>query len=214
MSFYFEDALKYFSDLSIEKYNAVSVFADLLLQWNGKLALLGNVNKLPSYLFEALEFANFINSQNDKIENIVDFGTGNGLPAIVVAICLDIPIILTEKVFKKICFLKKVVSDLNLKTITIYHGDIKHLRINNSDTVFISKAFACLDSTFDFIENVSRETINGSQRGFFLKGQKVFSEIQEAEKKWSFFYKIHDSIIGEDQCILETKLNGKKNSNL
>lgn len=213
MSLIYQDALKHFPKLSIQKYNSILYFSDILLRWNKKFALLGNADNLFFYIIEALEFVNFISEQNNKIESIVDFGSGNGLPAIVIAICLDIPVTVTEKVFKKICFLKKVVSDLNLKNVTIYHGNIKELRVDNPNSVFTSKAFACLSLTIEFIENVSRETNITSQRGFFLKGKKIFTEIYEAEKKWSFFYKIHDSIVREGQYILEIKLNDKKNSN-
>jgi 16S rRNA (guanine527-N7)-methyltransferase len=213
MSLIYQDALKYFPKLNIQNYNNILYFSDLLLRWNKKFALLGNTDNLFFYIIEALEFVNFISERNNKVEKIVDLGSGNGLPAIVIAICLDIPIILTEKVFKKICFLKKVVSDLKLKNVTIYHGNIKDLRLDNSNSVFTSKAFASLSLTLDFMEIVSRETIDDYKKGFFLKGKKVFNEIYEAEKKWSFFYKIHDSIVREGQYILEIELNGKKNSN-
>ncbi len=69
------------------------------------------------FAFEALQKVNNLatNQKHPKLQNIIDIGSGGGLPGIVLAILLpETKVFLVERRVKKASYLEKIISDLKL----------------------------------------------------------------------------------------------------
>ena len=65
----------------------------------------------------------------DDGDQVLDIGSGSGLPGIPVAIlCPDAHITLCEIRLKRAAFLERAVSSLGLKNVTVYNGDVQKIR--------------------------------------------------------------------------------------
>ena len=67
-------------------------------------------------VFEALEGS-----------SIADLGTGAGFPGVVLAIMLDRPIVLVERMKRRVDFLKNVILRCNLKNVRIVSKDVSEV---------------------------------------------------------------------------------------
>ena len=102
------------ADPQLERYKR------LLLEWNEKVNLIGPEAKanLDDHISEALAAAEFLNPSGE----VLDFGTGGGLPAIPMAIVSPAARFhLVEVDQKKWAFLKHVVRECRLNAVV--HGD-------------------------------------------------------------------------------------------
>lgn len=101
-------------DEKLERYK------ELLLTWNEKINLIGPEARdhIDDHLVEALAAAKFLRPEGE----VLDFGSGGGLPAIPMAIVSpEARFHLVESDQKKWAFLKHVVRELSLKAVV--YGD-------------------------------------------------------------------------------------------
>lgn len=209
----YQNALLLYPKLDHESFTKINIYYDLLLKWQKTIPLVGGKENILLHFLDSLEFCyllhNLLSSQNAPY-SIVDLGTGNGFPAIIISIILGCDIICTEKNFKKCCFLKEVIRILNLKNITLHSGLIEKLELKNNTSYFISRALADLSTIFNYITIVSRET---RVKALLFKGKKIHQEIIKAKEQWDFSYTLHQSIIKKEGVICEINLiNGRHNN--
>lgn len=107
-------------------------------------------------------------------ESIADLGTGAGFPGIILAIMLDRPIVLIERMKRRVDFLKNVILRCNLKNVRIISRDISE--VEEKFDIVTCRAFHPI---FDIIDDVERIL---SDNGVFApyKGKKsyLYSEIE------------------------------------
>lgn len=114
-----------------------------------------------------------------KAKNVLDVGSGGGLPGIVLAIWAlgDRPgmrVSMIDTVHKKTAFLTQVKAELNLSNVTVYSGRVEQLRVEPLFDVITSRAFADLS---DFV------TWSGhlmADQGQFIAMKGVDSPVEEA----------------------------------
>jgi 16S rRNA (guanine527-N7)-methyltransferase len=95
-------------------------YRDLLLQWTARVNLIGPEARrnLDDHIAEAIEAAELLKPEG----NVLDFGSGGGLPAIPMAIAFPgIRLHMVEADQKKWAFLKHVVRECELNSVV--HGD-------------------------------------------------------------------------------------------
>jgi 16S rRNA (guanine527-N7)-methyltransferase len=98
----------------------LDLYKQLLLSWNEKINLIGPEAKanLDEHIEEALEAAEILQPQRE----ILDFGSGGGLPAVPMAIATpNARFHLVESDKKKWAFLKHVVRECRLNSVV--YGD-------------------------------------------------------------------------------------------
>jgi 16S rRNA (guanine527-N7)-methyltransferase len=98
----------------------LDLYKQLLLSWNEKINLIGPEPKanLDEHIEEALEAAEILHPERE----ILDFGSGGGLPALPMAIVApDARFHLVESDKKKWAFLKHVVRECRLNSVV--YGD-------------------------------------------------------------------------------------------
>ena len=174
---------------------------DLLLEGASKLGLTLSPNqkeKLEKYISE-IELFNTIYklvSYSDKDEliirhildsmagvkvfeglkgnSIADLGSGAGFPGIILAIMLDRPIVLVERMKRRVDFLKNVILRCNLKNVKIISRDVSE--VEEKFDIVTCRAFHPIFDVIDDVEKILNDD------GVFApyKGKKsyLYSEIE------------------------------------
>lgn len=107
-------------------------------------------------------------------DSIADLGSGAGFPGIILAIMQDRPIVLVERMKRRVDFLKNVILRCNLKNVRIISKDVSE--VEEKFDIVTCRAFHPI---FDIIDDVERIL---SDNGVFApyKGKKsyLYSEIE------------------------------------
>ena len=175
-------------------------YAELLREWSTRMNLVA-----PSTLGD-IETRHFADSAQladvlPKNVDIIDMGSGAGVPGVVLAI-LGWRVTCIESIGKKVLFLNTLKSELDLKNLTIYHGRledfIRQMPANLSNFIFTARAFAPLIKILDYVHTKN-------YRLFLLKGREIESEISVAKKKYKFKYKLIPSKTGDGFITIISK---------
>ena len=142
----------------------------------------------------------FLIENDDDI--VVDFGSGGGFPALVLAAFGLNNLILIESDFRKTLFLKECARNMGVDVI------IKQERIENAssdeslDNVSYITARACasLSKLLNYAKNYKNKNFKSC---LFLKGQGASEEILDAQKTWEINKTLHQSITDENASIVE-----------
>ncbi len=137
-------------------------------------------------VFEALEGS-----------SIADLGTGAGFPGVVLAIMLDRPIVLVERMKRRVDFLKNVILRCNLKNVRIVSKDVSE--VEERFDIVTCRAFHPI---FDIIDDVDRIL---STNGVFApyKGKKsyLYSEIENLSNWDVSITNLHVPFLDEERII-------------
>jgi 16S rRNA (guanine527-N7)-methyltransferase len=116
-----------------------------------------------------------------EARNVLDVGSGGGLPGIVLAIVRpDMKVSMIDTVHKKTAFLTQVKAELGLANVTIYTARVEQLQVSDKFDVITSRAFADLS---DFV-NWSSHLLAEQGRYIALKGVAPQEEQQRLPAAW------------------------------
>jgi 16S rRNA (guanine527-N7)-methyltransferase len=165
-------------------------FRVLLEEWNAVMNLVGPSTLPDFWNRHAWDSAQLI-QVDPAARTWADLGAGAGLPGVVLAILgrgrEGFHVHLVESVAKRCRFLSEVVTALDLPA-TI-HND----RAENLDLAVDSvTARAC--APLSRLLGYARPYLAKGATGWFLKGQDVASELEEATKSWKFEAEIVPSL--------------------
>ena len=108
--------------------------------------------------------------------NVIDVGTGPGLPGIPLAIAKpDVAFTLLDSLGKRVRFLKQCVFELNLQNVTPIQSRVEAHTPELRYDVVLSRAFASLKDMLHWCEHL----VDSEGRFLALKGQFPQSEIEE-----------------------------------
>jgi 16S rRNA (guanine527-N7)-methyltransferase len=116
--------------------------------------------------------------------NVLDVGSGGGLPGIVLAIVRpDMRVSMIDTVHKKTAFLTQVKAELGLANATVYTARVEQLQVDDDKRfdVITSRAFADLS---DFV-NWSGHLLAPGGRYIALKGVAPQDEQQRVPQAWT-----------------------------
>lgn len=194
---FFKEINLYTENVSRETCEKLEVYNHLLKKWNSSYNL---VNKrtlqesLDRHFLDSLQLLKIINNQSSTL----DIGSGAGFPGMVLAIAGCTNMTLVESNKKKCEFLNEVARQTNTKVNILCK---RAEETSNKYEQIISRAFSNLTTLLDFMKNVSRET---NVVGYFLKGESIDEEIEEAvAKSWSFSYHKITSITRSTSFIIK-----------
>ncbi len=120
-------------------------------------------------------------------EDIVDVGSGAGLPGIVLAI-LGHRVTLVEPRRKRFEFLQRVVATLDLSTVKLSHGPAEY--IQETCATITARALAPLDRLFSLTHHLARP----GTRWVLPKGRSVNDELEIARAAWHGRFELVPSI--------------------
>ncbi len=156
-------------------------YLTLLDKWNStyNLTAVRDPQAMLTYhLLDSLAVVPFLS----EVKNLLDVGSGGGLPGVVLAIVYpEMKVSMIDIVHKKTAFLNQVKIELGLDNVMVYTGRVEELEIDELFDGIISRAFANLN---DFV-SLSSHVL--SDNGFFyaMKGLIPEDEISNLESGWT-----------------------------
>lgn len=163
--------------LSDEQQLQLLYYLQQLLFWNkayNLTAIKDDQQALIKHIFDSLSIVPFL-----PAGDLLDIGTGAGLPAVIVAICQpQRAVTALDSNQKKIRFIKQVGSELGLKNLTPVASRIEAHA--GSYQVITSRAFASL---VDFVTH-SQSKLADNGIICAMKGIEPIDEIQALRTEW------------------------------
>jgi 16S rRNA (guanine527-N7)-methyltransferase len=167
------------AQLTVDKYNLLSLYLDELLQWNKKINLTAIKDKKlcwQKHIIDSLMLGEFI----DEKKNLLDVGSGAGLPSIPLKVVFpELKITSVDTVGKKIQFQKHCVRKFDLNAFVPLSLRIEELKEKTPDPFdqVTSRAFSSL---LQFCQLCSQYVTVGGKL-IAMKGADYQREIDEAE---------------------------------
>lgn len=163
--------------LSDEQQLQLLYYLQQLLFWNkayNLTAIKDDQQALIKHIFDSLSIVPFL-----PAGDLLDIGTGAGLPAVIVAICQpQRTVTALDSNQKKIRFIKQVASEMGLKNLTPVASRIEAHA--GTYQVITSRAFASL------VDFVSHSQSKLADNGIIcaMKGVEPVDEIQALQNEW------------------------------
>ncbi|WP_075793958.1 16S rRNA (guanine(527)-N(7))-methyltransferase RsmG [Massilia putida] len=167
-------------DVSPAQQDKLMDYLGLMFKWNAVYnltSLRGPMQMVTHHLLDSLAavpaFA--------QAHNVLDVGSGGGLPGIVLAIVRpDMKVSMIDTVHKKTAFLTQVKAELSLTNVTVYTARVEQLQVSDKFDVITSRAFADLS---DFV-NWSCHLLADGGRYIALKGVAPKDEQERLPAEW------------------------------
>ena len=119
---YLASLCKDFYELTEETAKRLERYAELLIEWNGKMNLTAITDPdeiIIKHFYDCLLFLK--HNEIPKNASVIDVGTGAGFPGLVLKIARpDIKITLLDSLNKRLTFLNEVANDLRLEVETLH----------------------------------------------------------------------------------------------
>ena len=152
----------------------------LLHKWNATYNLTALKNPgdmLTHHVLDSLSVVPFL----VKSQNILDVGSGGGLPGLVLAIVYpEKHVSMVDIVQKKTAFLNQARIELGLDNVTIHTGRVEKLQVEKKFDAIISRAFSSLP---DFV-GLSGHLLDRNGRFYAMKGLSPSDEISNLPSGW------------------------------
>ncbi|MCD7740335.1 MAG: 16S rRNA (guanine(527)-N(7))-methyltransferase RsmG [Candidatus Gastranaerophilales bacterium] len=195
-------------NISPEKKELFSRFADLFKDYNSKVNLMGrnDVNLIfEKHIYDSLAFNLFYTKYVSKNSiNIMDMGTGGGFPAIPLAIYYDnCQITAVDSINKKTKFVNYAAKELCINNIKAVCSRVEKLSDNYSFDIIVSRAMANLPIILEYAMPYLK------QEGFLIayKSKKAAEEIGNSQKKLKI---LNSKIIDKIEYSLPLKEENKR----
>ena len=190
-----------FSDKKIQK---IHKYIDLLLIFNKKYNLISKSTEKEIWNRHILDSAQIIKYIDfNKGHILSDFGSGAGLPGVIISIANTNPNF-HVKLYEKSPVKRDFLADIQKITQFDIERNVYDYEVIKSDYV-VCRAFKKLDLIFD----ISREKIKNPHKLIILKGKNALNDLKKLPKDKNYRYKTVDSITDKDSKIIIATKNGK-----
>ena len=166
--------------VSVDVQQKLLDYMQLLQKWNkvyNLTAVRDPQEMVTLHLLDSLSVLPYI-----KAKNLLDVGSGGGLPGIVLAICKpELQVTTIDTVQKKVIFMRQVKGELGLQNLEVVHTRVENYQPAEKYEVIISRAFSELALFLKLTEHLLAE--NGAWLA--MKGQKPHAELLGLEIKHS-----------------------------
>lgn len=167
-------------DVTPAQQNQLMDYLGLMFKWNAVYNLTSLRDPMQMVTHHLLDSLAAVPAFVDA-KNVLDVGSGGGLPGIVLAIVRpDIKISMIDTVHKKTAFLTQVKAELALSNVTVYTMRVEQLQVSDKFDVITSRAFADLS---DFV-NWSSHLLAEGGRYIALKGVAPKEEQERVPAEW------------------------------
>lgn len=160
-------------DISVEAQQKLLAYLALLQKWNkvyNLTAVRDPVDMVTLHLLDSLSVLPYV-----KVKNLLDVGSGAGLPGVVLAICLPrLQVTTIDTVQKKAIFMRQVKGELGLHNLQVVHARVENFKPAEKFEVIISRAFSDLAL---FIK-LTRNLLDQNGQWLAMKGQVPHHELE------------------------------------
>jgi 16S rRNA (guanine527-N7)-methyltransferase len=176
------------------------IYKDILLKWNKAFnltALRDEKTVVINHLLDSLSVAHLI-QENE----ILDVGSGAGLPGIVLALYdPKKQITLVDKVGKKAAFMRQVCIELDIKNVDVIHCRVEDMDHNKKFDAIVARAFSEMDLLINLTKNIIKK--NGYWYG--MKSKKLMDEIIVKRKEFLEIHQIKVPFLEADRYLIKLK---------
>ena len=155
----------------------------LLAKWNkvyNLTAVRDTGEMVTLHLLDSLSVLPYI-----KCKNLLDVGSGGGLPGIVLAICLpELQVTTIDTVQKKAIFMRQVRGELGLSNLNVVHGRVERYEPEQQFEAIISRAFSEINQLMALTQHL---LLDGG-RWYAMKGVSPSEELTNLGVKNSKVY--------------------------
>ncbi len=188
-------------DVSRETLAALQRYVTLLEKWNAKINLVGRGTQ-PNIWSRHIADSAQLFELAPNAARWVDFGSGGGLPAVVVAILskenlTDRDMVCVDSDQRKCAFLRIVAQELGLR-IAVHAQRIESLKAAPAD-VISARALAPLPQLL----HLAAPNLRNNGTCLFLKGKSWREEVEAARRSWHFSCEAVRSTTSSEAVILK-----------
>ena len=175
---------KYFPQITEFQVEKLILFKDLIKQWNKKINLVSRKdveNFEVNHMLHSLSISKFIKFKKDT--QILDLGTGGGLPGIPLSIVFpNSNFKLIDRKNKKINVLNEIINKLRINNVKAQNIDI--IDLNHNYDFIINRAVSSTDNLIKLCKGrINSKGHNEIKNGIIcLKGGNLNSELKNISK--------------------------------
>lgn len=159
--------------LSDEVQRKLLAYMALLQKWNkvyNLTAVRDPLEMVTLHLLDSLSVLPYVNSKN-----LLDVGSGGGLPGVVLAICKpELQVTTIDAVQKKVIFMRQVKGELGLDNLTPVHARVEDFKPVAPFEIVISRAF----SEIALFINLTKHLIAENGQWLAMKGVMPADELE------------------------------------
>jgi 16S rRNA (guanine527-N7)-methyltransferase len=181
--------------VSRETFEKLERYVALLREENVRQNLVSAATLDQAWDRHILDSAQLVRFAPRSAANWVDVGSGAGLPGIVVACLVDVPVTLVEPRRLRAEFLHKVCESLDLSATVIC---AKAERVEGSFDVITARAVASLTRTLKISSHLS----TGKTTWALPKGRSAPAELAEARQSWQGDFQLEPSVTDAESFIV------------
>jgi 16S rRNA (guanine527-N7)-methyltransferase len=160
-------------DVSLEVQAKLLQYLSLLNKWNkvyNLTAVRDPLEMVTLHLLDSLSVLPYI-----KTKNLLDVGSGGGLPGIVLAICLpQLQVTTIDTVQKKAIFMRQVKGELGLSNLEVVHARVENYQPSEKFAAIISRAF----SELVLLVKLTQHLLADNGQWLAMKGQAPQQELE------------------------------------
>ena len=187
MSKYFDLLERYHMEISQEKLEIYRSLYGIYKDLNDKVNLISRKDFENFYLHHIIHSLSITKFELIKDENnIIDLGTGGGLPGIPLAIYYNRKnFLLVDSIRKKISAVDKIINKINAKNISTLNNRAENLDIKAD--IIICRSVSSVDNLIQWTKGL----LNDEGRLILLKGGNVNKELKNIRSRFTI-YKLDD----------------------
>ena len=173
--------------VSRETLARLEAYAELLTRWSARINLIGRDTIADLWRRHILDSAQLRAFVPDRARNMIDLGSGAGLPGLVLAILGAPGVELVEADSRKCAFLREAAR-ITEAPVTLRPCRIETVSPHPVDFV---TARAC--APLDRLLGLAEPFLAPGSECLFLKGERVEEELTLARKHWTMTPSLHQS---------------------
>lgn len=183
MSKYFDLLERYHMEISKEKLEIYRSLYGIYKDLNDNVNLISRKDFENFYLHHIIHSLSITKFELIKDENnIIDLGTGGGLPGIPLAIYYNRKnFLLVDSVRKKITAVDKIINKINAKNISTLNNRAENLDIKAD--IIICRSVSSVDNLIQWTKGL----LNDEGRLILLKGGNVNKELKNISSRFTIY---------------------------
>lgn len=190
-------------DVSRETLDRLQVYVDTLIKWQNSINLVGPKTIDDIWERHILDSGQIFSLTGDSESQIMDIGSGAGLPGLVIAIMRHgiwgddaVPVTMVESDERKCAFLGVAAQKAGIK-IKIKNDRLEKIPSLYPD-VITARALASIETLYDWTIKQQHEDL----KCVFLKGAQVDEELTYLKEKPNIIIDKHPSLTSGDGVII------------